>query len=122
MSTNLLMLNPSKTYYLLLGLPKQLSKVDNPSLLVQPDVCLSPVTSRNLGVHLDSILSFSNHILFITKSCLFHVRDLRRIRPFLDQTTTRNIASALIHSKPDYFNSIFLNLPAYQLDHLQLGL
>ena len=48
--------------------------------------------------------------------------DLRRIRPFLDQTTARNIATALIHSKLDYCNSIFLNLPANQLDRLQLVL
>ena len=73
MSANLLMLNPSKTDFLLLGLPKQLSKVNNPSLLVHPDVSLSPVVStRNLGIHFDSTLSLSDHISSITKSCLFH--------------------------------------------------
>ena len=100
-----------------------MSKVDNPSLLVHPDVSLSPVVSaRNLGIHFDSTLSLSNHISSITKSCLFHVRDLRRIRPFLNQTAARNITTVLIHSKLDYCNSIFLNLPANQLDRLQLVL
>ena len=48
--------------------------------------------------------------------------DLRRIRPILDQTTPRNIATALVHSKLDYCNSLFLNLPANQLNRLQLVL
>ena len=123
MSANLLMLNPSETEFLLIGLPKQLSKIENPSLSMTPTVTLSPVSSaRNLGVLFDSNLSLSDHISSIIKSCLFHVRDLRRLRPILDQTTARNIATALIHSKLDYCNSLFLNLPAHQLDRLQLVL
>jgi hypothetical protein len=55
----------------------------------------------------------------ITNSCFSHIRDLKRIRPILDQTTARNIATALVHSKLDYCNCSFLNLPANQLDHLQ---
>ena len=123
MSANLLMLNPSKTEFLLFGLPKQLSKIENPSLSMTSTVTLTPVSSaRNLGVLFDSNLSLSDHISSITKSCLFHVRDIRRLRPILDQTTARNIATALIHSKLDYCNSLFLNLPANQLDRLQLVL
>jgi hypothetical protein len=115
--------HPSKTEFLLIGLPKQLSKIENPSLSMTPTVTLSPVSSaRNLGVLFDSNLSLSDHISSIIKSCLFHVRDLRRLRPILDQTTARNIATALIHSKLDYCNSLFLNLPANQLDRLQLVL
>ena len=63
-----------------------------------------------------------NTAVQLLKSCLFHIRDLRRFRPFINQTTARNIATALIHSKLDYFDSIFLNLPADQLDRLQLVL
>jgi hypothetical protein len=88
-----------------------------------PTVVLSPVSSaRNLGVVFDCNLSLSDHISSIIKSCLFHVRDLRRLRPILDQTTARNNATALIDSKLDYCNSLFLNLPANQLDRLQLVL
>ena len=50
------------------------------------------------------------------------MRDLRHLRPILDHTTARSIATALIHSKLDYCNSLFLNLPANQLDRLQLVL
>jgi Reverse transcriptase (RNA-dependent DNA polymerase) len=123
MSANLLILDPSKTEFLLVGLPKQLSKIENPSISMTPTIVLSPVSSaRNLGVLFDSNLSLSDHISSTIKSCLFHVRDLRRLRPIFDKTTAHNVATALIHSKLDYCNSLFLNLPANQLDRLQLVL
>jgi hypothetical protein len=90
MSANFLMLNPSKTEFLLIGLPKQLSKIENPSLSLSlsmtPSVTLSPVTSaRNLVVLFDSNLSLSNRISSIVKSSFSHVRDIRRLKPILDQ-------------------------------------
>jgi hypothetical protein len=50
------------------------------------------------------------------------VRDLRRIGPFLGQTTAHSSATTLSHSKLDYCNSIFLHLPANKLHRLQLVL
>jgi hypothetical protein len=86
-----------------------------------PTLTLSPVSSaRNLSVLFESNLSLSDHISSIIKSCIFHVRDLRLLRLRLDQTIFRNTATALIHSKLDYCNSLFINLPANKLDRLQL--
>ena len=50
------------------------------------------------------------------------IHDLRRIRSTLDFTTVKTIAKSLIHIKVDYCNSLFLNLPRFQLDRLQLVL
>jgi hypothetical protein len=46
----------------------------------------------------------------------------RRIGPILDQTAARNSRPNIthIHSKLDCYNLIFLNLPANQLDWLQI--
>ena len=62
----------------------------------------------------------SDHISAVSKSCFLAIRDLRRIRSTLDYTTAQTIATSLIHSKVDYCNSLFLNLPRGQLDRLQL--
>jgi len=43
------------------------------------------------------------------KTCFLSIRDLRCIRNTLDYA--HNIYTYLIHSKPDYSNSLFLNLP-----------
>jgi len=40
--------------------------------------------------------------------------------PQSDLTTAKTIATSLIHSKVDYCNSLYLNLPRTQLDRLQL--
>ena len=117
----MLSLNHSKTEFLLIGLPKQLSKIANPLIQMSPNVSLPPVSAaRNLGVIFDSTLSMSDHISAVSTSCLFHIRDLRRIRNTLDLNTAKIIATALVHSRLDYCNSLFLNLPSYQLNRLQL--
>ena len=121
MASNFLSLNQSKTEFLLIGLPAQLAKIDNPFLSMPSGINIRPVPSaRNLGVIFDSNLSFSDHISYISKSCFSHIRDLRRIRNTLDHTTASTIATSLIHSKLDYCNSLFLNLNTQQLNRLQL--
>ena len=121
MSSNLLSLNQSKTEFLLIGLPAQLSKISDPTLLMPSNVIIKPAQSaRNLGVILDSTLSMSDHISSVSKSCFLSIRDLRRIRNTLDFSTAHTIAKSLIHSKLDNCNSLFLNLPHSQLARLQL--
>ena len=84
------------------------------------NISIHPVTSaRNLGVIFDSELSFSQHIASLSKSCFCLICNLRKIRSSIDLPTATTIAVSLIHSKLDYCNSLFLNLPNTQLDKLQ---
>jgi hypothetical protein len=120
MSANLLSLNPSKTEFLVFGNKYQLSKLNNPSLQIDSNTAVTPVSSaRNLGILFDSNLSFDAQISSVCKSCNWHIRDLRRVRSSLDFNTARTIASSLTHSKLDYCNSLYFNLPAYQIARLQ---
>ena len=83
MSSNFLSLSTSKTEFLIIGLPQQLSKLRSPTIHLPNDVTLTPVDSaRNLGVIFDN-LTFSQHISAISKSCFHDTRDLRRIRKIL---------------------------------------
>jgi len=112
-SSNFLTLNPSKTEFLIFGLPQQLSKLNNPTIDLLNNVILSPVDSaRNLGVIFDNNLSFAQHFSSISKSCVLNIRDLRRIHNTIDQTAACTIATSLIRSKIDYCYSFLLNLPA----------
>ena len=121
MTSNLLSLNQSKTEFLVIGLPTQLSKLSNPCLSMPSNLSIIPTNAaRNLGVIFDSTLSMTNHISAVSKACFSSIRDIRRIRNTLDSSTAKTIATSLIHSKLDYCNSLFLNLPKYELDRLQL--
>src|ERR1700733_5174853 len=124
MSSNLLCLNPSKTEFIILGLPDKIKKIPDPTIHLSTDSSsLDFVTDssvRNLGVTFDPHLSFSNHISNLSRTCFLHIRDLRRIRPMLDFKTASTIATSIVHSKLDYCNSLFLNLERTQLNRLQL--
>lgn len=120
MSSNLLALNPSKTEFLLIGLPQQLKKINNPKLVLAPDTTIIPVpTARNLGFKFDSSLNFESQISQLSKACYVHIRDLRRLRPCLDTKTASTIATSIVHSKLDYCNSLYYNLPKASINKLQ---
>jgi hypothetical protein len=87
------------TFCSLVFLYKKISNLKNPTVNVTSDFTLSPVPqARNLYVLFHYNSSLSGHIFSITKPCFSHIRDLRLIRPILDQITAPNIASALVHS------------------------
>src|SRR6218665_3748170 len=56
----------------------------------------------------------------LARSCFMHIRDLCRIRPMFDSKTASTIATSIVHSKLDYYNSLFLNLDSTQIHRLQL--
>ena len=68
----------------------------------------------------DSNFSFSDHVSQVIKSTRVHARDLYRIRPLLDLNTSVLLANALVSSRLDYCNSLFLSLTDFQLRRLQL--
>ena len=120
MTSNFLSLNPSKTEFLLIGIPTQLSKMSDAVLHLSSETTVSPIpAARNLGVIFDSNMSMSDHISTLSKISLSQIRDIRRIRSSLDHNTARTIVTSLIHSRLDYCNSLFLNLPVSQLKRLQ---
>ena len=81
---------------------------------------IKPTSSvRNLGVIFDKHLNFHEHITKISQACFFHIRDLRRIRPHLTLSTATVIETALVQSKLDYCNSLFVNLPDCEISRLQ---
>ena len=57
--------------------------------------------------------------LTLSKSCYYHIRELRCIRPYLNFKTASTIATSIVHFKLDYCNSRYQNLPNHQLNRLQ---
>ena len=121
MFTNKLDLNPDKTEFILIG-SKNNRKQLLPNFLINIlGNQVSPAQSvRNLGVVFDSYFSFSDHVSQVIKSTRVHARDLYRIRPLLDLNTSVLLANALVSSRLDYCNSLFLSLTYFELRRLQL--
>jgi len=90
MTANLLTLNSSKTEFLLIGLRKQLAKINNSSINTTH-------STRNLGFIFDEHLTFSDQISSVSKSCYYHIRQLRCIRPYLDTKTASTFATSIVY-------------------------
>jgi len=50
----------------------------------------------------------------------YHIRELRCTRPYLDFKTASTIATSIVHSKLDYCNSLYYNVPKSQINRLQV--
>ena len=107
MSTNKLKLNPDKTKFLLIGNEWQRSKYLSMFPIELLGVETYPAKSaRNLGVIFDKNFNFRSHISAICSSCIYHIRDLQRIRCHLDLDSAKLLANALGSSRLDYCNSL----------------
>jgi len=91
MTDDLLTLNSSKTEFLLIGLKQQLAKIHNSSLNTTH-------SARNLGFIFDEHLTFSDQIFALSKSCYYHIRQLRCIRPYLDSKMANFVVRLVSHS------------------------
>jgi len=120
MRSNFLSLNPSITEFLLTGLPQQLAKLYQNSLLSDNTTSLPLTPPATLVSYSTPIYLLSNISLLFPSLVFYHVRDLRRIRSTLDFDTARTIATSLVHSKLDYCNSLYYNLPHVQIGWLQV--
>jgi len=112
MTANLLTLNSSEIQFLLIGLEQQLAKISFCSFN-------TAYCARNLGFIFVEHISFLDQISALSKSCYSHIRQLRCIRPYLDHKTASTIATSIVHSKFDYCNLLYYNLPNTQLNRFQ---
>ena len=120
MNLNKLLLNPSKTEFLLIGTKQQRLKFsDLTNLSLSNDIIPVSSSARNLGFIFDSDMSFSDQIKSVSKSCHFHIRDIRRIRHLLPLSAATALANSLVSSKLDYCNSLYSGISQANLNKLQ---
>ena len=108
-----------KTEFVLIGSRQQLSKVNVPHITIG-DSDISPATkARNLGVILDSSLCLNHHVSSIVRSAFFHIRNIGRIRKYLNPCATEQIVHSFVTSRLDMGNSLLFGLPQDQIARLQ---
>ncbi len=119
MTNNFLLLNSDKTEILLIG-PKNSTQ----NLLdynLQLDGCtVTSSTVKNLGVILDSNLSFENHISNVTKTTFFHLRNIAKLRNMLSVSDAEKLVHAFMTSRLDYCNALLGGCPASSINKLQI--
>ncbi|XP_073503957.1 calcitonin gene-related peptide type 1 receptor isoform X1 [Phyllobates terribilis] len=117
-SARFLKLNMDKTEFIIFPPSHSTPPTD---LSINVNGCpLSPVLqARCLGVTLDSALSFKPHIQALSTSCQLQLKNISRIRTFLNHESAKTLVHALIISRLDYCNLQLCGLPSNTLAPLQ---
>lgn len=74
---------------------------------------------KNLGVWFDNTLSFSDQIAAVTRTCFGILKMLRKILDLLPLDAKRTIVQALLTSRLDYCNILYLRVTKINLNILQ---
>ena len=119
MSSNLLKLDSNKTELMVVAPKALLQKVGDFLLDVDGSSISPSLEVRNLGVILDSTLSYQSHIKSITNSAFYHLRNISRLRPSLSDSVAETLIHAFVTSRLDYCNGVLFGVPKKYLDRLQ---
>ena len=119
MFTNKLKLNPDKTKYILIGSQKQYTTPPSLSIFWEIRSHQHKVSGTSEWCLIPNSIS-KNHVSQVIKTTRIHARDLYRIHPLLDLKTSLLLANALMSSRLDYCNSLFLSLTDFEIWRLQL--
>ena len=112
-------INPDKTEILLLC-PSSLNREVIIQGVIYEEQCIRFSTEvKNVGVWLDKNLRMDKHINHITSHCYKILKDIGRISKCLDRSHLERLVHAVVSSRIDYCNSLFMNLNKENLFKLQ---
>ena len=121
MSSRKLKLNTDKTEIMLVGTDYHSQNLNFPAFchLNSNDIQIKNEV-RNLGVIFDSNLSMKSHLKRVKSSVIGNIINISRISKYLDKSSIMKLVHGLVLSKIDFSNSIFYELPDYDLRSMQL--
>ena len=121
MFDNKLKLNENKTEIILIRTNHLRANVQFESLDLGNATVMVEKSSaiRNLGFYFDPDFSMKTHVTRICQTMHFHLRNIGRIRKFIDENTTKILVHAFILSHLDYCNSLLFGIPDSTLARLQ---
>ena len=120
MSQSKLKLNADKTEVLVMGTPQMQAKISIPSITINGvivTVLNEPV--GNLGAVFDPNMNMSAHVSKVIKSANYHLRNIGKIRKFLNTDTTKSAIVSLVTSRLDYRNGLLCGITDELLCRLQ---
>ena len=119
MVENKLKLNQDKTEFFVAASPYNMKKLGNISLLLDNVEVFPSKSIRNLGVVFDNQMCMSDHVTQLCKSINWLIRNINRIRHFIDMDTCHNLVRALVLSRLDYCNVLLNGISKKDLNRLQ---
>ena len=119
MIVNKLQLNNDKTDFFIASSPHHQKCLNHLTLTINNTTITPSPTVRNLGVTFDSTMSMTPHVNNTCKSINYHLRNISKIRKYIDTDTCHAAARALVLSRLDYCNSLFNGMKQSDICRLQ---
>ena len=111
-----LKLNEKKTECLIIGTKHDITKYDElkeVSISNQGSVLSRSV--RDLGFVIDNNLTCNEQVQTVIKNANFSLRNIAFIKKYLDNDSMKKLVHNYIITRLDYCDSVYYELPAYQL-------
>ena len=110
--SNGLLLNPDKTYVILLATTQRANSIPLFSNINHADSSVPLSNNRDnvklIGITLDITISFDTDMSAISKPWFYHIHALRHIRPALTDDVARTIVYSLVGCQLNYASSVYL--------------
>ena len=119
LSDNLMKVNVSKTKIMLLGTPSKTGIIDNINVFMNGNKLENVSTYKYLGVLIDANLKWKEQINNVCRKVCSALGIMRRIKPFVPQSSLITIYNTMILSHFDYGMVIWSNCGETNLSRLQ---
>ena len=122
MFQNKLKLNADKSEVLVMGIPQMQAKISIMIPSITVNGVIVPVLNEpvgNLGAVFDPNMIMSAHVSKYIKSANYHLRNIGKIRKFLNADTTKSAFVSLVTSRLDYCNGLLCGITDELLCRLQ---
>ena len=121
MAKKKLKLNEEKTECLIIGTKHDTTKFDElKEVSINNQGIVLSRSVRDLGFVIDNNLTCNEQIQTVIKNSTFSLRNIAFIKKYLDVDSMKKLVHNYIITRLDYCNSLYHELPAYQLKKLQL--
>jgi hypothetical protein len=105
--SNKLLINPTKTEFMIFGMEKSIKNLPNLSIPFLGEI-LTPVTvCKDLGLTLDATLTFDDHINLLTSTLTSSLCQINRVRHLFDKNALLVMINCLVFSKLYYCSTVW---------------
>jgi hypothetical protein len=112
-------MNATKTKLMLFGSRKMLPKMEDFSVSVLGENIVPVDTANDLGMILDSHLTYDEHVIKTVSKCMSYLAQINRVKHVFDDKTLLTIINALVFSKLYYCSNVWANTSQKNIQKLQ---
>lgn len=117
---NSLLINPDKTKLLVLGTRQMLKRLPDDFQVTLLGKKVTPSSSaRDLGLQVDSTLSYDEHVTQTVSSCIGCLCQINRVKHLFDARTLERIINALVFSKLYFCSPVWSNTSKKNVSKVQ---